>query len=90
MLKESTQGKKYKEIEDKISDALSFMEACGINPDNNRRLRTVNFYTSHEALLLPFEQAMTRIDSTTGEHHDTSAHFVWIGDRTRQPRWRTC
>ena len=80
----SPQGKKYKEIEDKISDALSFMEACGINPESNRRLRTVNFYTSHEALLLPFEQAMTRIDSTSGEHHDTSAHFVWIGDRTRQ------
>ncbi len=60
------------------------MEACGINPEHNRRLRTVNFYTSHEALLLPFEQAMTRIDSTSGEYHDTSAHFVWIGDRTRQ------
>ena len=79
-----TKGK-YKEIEDKISDALSFMEACGITPENNRRLRTVNFYTSHEALLLPFEEAMTRVDSTTGEYHDTSAHFVWIGDRTRQP-----
>ena len=59
------------------------MEACGINPDTNRKLRTVNFYTSHEALLLPFEEAMTRVDSTTGEYHDTSAHFVWIGDRTR-------
>ena len=47
-------------------------------------LRTVNFYTSHEALLLPFEEAMTRVDSTTGEFHDPSAHFVWIGDRTRQ------
>jgi len=82
---QSSQGKKFKEIEDKISDALSFMEACGINPEHNRRLRTVNFYTSHEALLLPFEQAMTRIDSTSGEYHDTSAHFVWIGDRTRQP-----
>ena len=83
-INEKTKGK-YKEIEEKISDALSFMEACGINPDTNRRLRTVNFYTSHEALLLPFEEAMTRIDSTTGEYHDTSAHFVWIGDRTRQP-----
>jgi 3-deoxy-7-phosphoheptulonate synthase len=83
-INEKTKGK-YKEIEDKISDALSFMEACGINSDNNRRLRTVNFYTSHEALLLPFEEAMTRVDSTTGEYHDTSAHFVWIGDRTRQP-----
>ena len=83
-IKDKTKGK-YKEIEDKISDALAFMEACGINPDNNRRLRTVNFYTSHEALHLPFEESMTRIDSTTGEYHDTSAHFVWIGDRTRQP-----
>ncbi len=83
-IKDKTKGK-YKEIEDKISDALAFMQACGINSDNNRRLRTVNFYTSHEALLLPFEEAMTRIDSTTGEYHDTSAHFVWIGDRTRQP-----
>ena len=83
-INEKTKGK-YKEIEEKISDALSFMEACGINPDTNRRLRTVNFYTSHEALLLPFEEAMTRVDSTTGEYHDTSAHLVWIGDRTRQP-----
>ena len=83
-IKEKTKGK-YKEIEDKISDALAFMEACGINSDNNRRLRTVNIHTSHEALLLPFEEAMTRVDSTTGEYHDTSAHFVWIGDRTRQP-----
>ena len=82
-INKKTKGK-YKEIEDKISDALSFMEACGINPDTNRRLKTVDFYTSHEALLLPFEETMTRIDSTTGEYHDTSAHFVWIGDRTRQ------
>jgi 3-deoxy-7-phosphoheptulonate synthase len=80
----SAQGKRFKEIQEKISDALTFMEACGINPDSNRRLRTVNFFTSHEALLLPFEETMTRIDSTTGEYHDTSAHFVWIGDRTRQ------
>ena len=80
----SQQGRMFKELEDKVSYALSFMEACGITPESNRRLRTVNFYTSHEALLLPFEEAMTRIDSTTGEYHDTSAHFVWIGDRTRQ------
>ena len=84
-LKKSPEGKKFKELEDKIADALSFMDACGINSDFNRRLKTVNMYTSHEALLLPFEQSMTRVDSTTGEHHDTSAHFVWIGDRTRQP-----
>ena len=61
------------------------MDACGINSDFNRRLKTVNLFTSHEALLLPFEESMTRIDSTTGKYHDTSAHFVWIGDRTRQP-----
>ena len=83
-IKKTQQDKKFKELEDKIADALAFMEACGINSDFNRRLKTVNFWTSHESLLLPFEQAMTRVDSTTGEHHDTSAHFVWIGDRTRQ------
>tara|TARA_B100000579_G_scaffold419006_1_gene417158 strand:- start:731 stop:2110 length:1380 start_codon:yes stop_codon:yes gene_type:complete len=83
-IKKSPQAKKFRELEDKIADALAFMDACGINSDFNRRLKTVNFWTSHEALLLPFEESMTRIDSTTGEYHDTSAHFVWIGDRTRQ------
>ena len=83
-IKTSPQAKKFKELEDKISYALAFMEACGITPEFNRRLYTVNFWTSHEALHLPFEESMTRIDSTTGEYHDTSAHFVWIGDRTRQ------
>jgi len=83
-IKKSPQHKKFKELEDKIADALAFMDACGINSDFNRRLKTVNFWTSHESLLLPFEESMTRIDSTTGEYHDTSAHFVWIGDRTRQ------
>ncbi len=83
-IKNSPQAAKFKELEDKIADALAFMEACGITAEFNRRLKTVNFWTSHEALLLPFEESMTRVDSTTGEHHDTSAHFVWIGDRTRQ------
>jgi len=83
-IKKSPQAKKFKELEDRIADALAFMDACGINSEFNRRLKTVNFWTSHEALLLPFEESMTRVDSTTGEHHDTSAHFVWIGDRTRQ------
>ncbi len=83
-IKKSPQHKKFKDLEDKIADALAFMDACGINSDFNRRLKTVNFWTSHEALLLPFEESMTRTDSTTGEYHDTSAHFVWIGDRTRQ------
>ena len=83
-IKKSPQDKKFKELEDKIADALAFMEACGITSDFNNRLYTVNFWTSHEALHLPFEESMTRVDSTTGEYHDTSAHFVWIGDRTRQ------
>ena len=83
-IKNSPALKRFKELEDRIADALAFMDACGINSDFNRRLKTVNFWTSHEALLLPFEETMTRTDSTTGENHDTSAHFVWIGDRTRQ------
>ena len=83
-IKNSPQAAKFKDLEDKIADALAFMEACGITAEFNRRLKTVNFWTSHEALLLPFEESMTRVDSTTGEYHDTSAHFVWIGDRTRQ------
>jgi 3-deoxy-7-phosphoheptulonate synthase len=83
-IKNSPELKRFKELEDRIADALAFMDACGINSDFNRRLKTVNFWTSHEALLLPFEESMTRVDSTTGEYHDTSAHFVWIGDRTRQ------
>jgi len=83
-IKNSPELKRFKELEDNIANALAFMDACGINSDFNRRLKTVNFWTSHEALLLPFEEAMTRVDSTTGEYHDTSAHFVWIGDRTRQ------
>jgi 3-deoxy-7-phosphoheptulonate synthase len=61
------------------------MEACGITPTSTPNLRQVEFYTSHEALLLGYEEAMTRIDSTSGDWYDTSAHMVWIGDRTRQP-----
>jgi len=83
-IKKSPEAKRFKDLEDQIEKALAFMDACGINSDFNRRLKTVNFWTSHEALLLPFEESMTRTDSTTGENHDTSAHFVWIGDRTRQ------
>ena len=83
-IKNTPEAKRFKELEDRIADSLAFMDACGINSDFNRRLKTVNFWTSHEALLLPFEETMTRVDSTTGENHDTSAHFVWIGDRTRQ------
>ena len=81
---DSPQGQKYREIANKISDTLAFMNAIGISSQNTRRLRAVDFYTSHEALLLPYEECLTRTDSTSGEVYDTSAHMVWIGDRTRQ------
>jgi 3-deoxy-7-phosphoheptulonate synthase len=76
-------AKKYKETADRIGEALSFMAACGITPDTVPQIKSTSFYTSHEALLLPYEQAMTRQDSLTGQWYDTSAHFLWIGDRTR-------
>ena len=80
----SPSGERYRALADRISETLEFMEACGITPDSAPQLRTTEFYTSHEALLLGYEQAMTRIDSTTGDWYDTSAHQLWIGDRTRQ------
>jgi 3-deoxy-7-phosphoheptulonate synthase len=80
----SPAGERYGALADRISETLEFMEACGITPDSAPQLRTTEFYTSHEALLLGYEQAMTRIDSTTGDWYDTSAHLLWIGDRTRQ------
>ncbi|PZO87483.1 MAG: 3-deoxy-7-phosphoheptulonate synthase class II [Sphingomonas sanxanigenens] len=76
-------ARKYAEMADRISEALDFMAACGINPETVPQLKATSFYTSHEALLLPYEQAMTRQDSLTGDWYDTSAHFLWIGDRTR-------
>ncbi|MGF1648917.1 MAG: class II 3-deoxy-7-phosphoheptulonate synthase [Hyphomicrobiaceae bacterium] len=81
----SPQGHRYKEFADRISETLSFMRACGITSDSTPQLRTTDFYTSHEALLLGYEQAMTRLDSTSGNWYATSGHMVWIGDRTRQP-----
>jgi len=81
---DSPQGKRYQEIADRISEAIAFMEACGITPESVPQMKQVQVYTSHEALLLGYEEAMTRVDSTTGDWYDTSAHFVWIGDRTRQ------
>ncbi len=80
----SPAGERYRELADRITEALSFMEACGLTPESIPVLRETDFYTSHEALLLGYEQAMTRIDSTTGQWYDTSAHMLWIGDRTRQ------
>ena len=73
----------YQQLADRIGEALDFMAACGVNPETVPQLKGTQFYTSHEALLLPYEQALTRQDSLTGDWYDTSAHFIWIGDRTR-------
>jgi 3-deoxy-7-phosphoheptulonate synthase len=76
-------AKKFKDVADKIGEALDFMAACGIDPETVPQLKGTNFYTSHEALLLPYEEALTRQDSLTGGWYDCSAHMLWIGDRTR-------
>jgi 3-deoxy-7-phosphoheptulonate synthase len=80
----SPAAERYKKLADRIGESIEFMEACGITADSVPQMRQVDFYTSHEALLLGFEQAMTRVDSTSGDWYDTSAHMLWIGDRTRQ------
>jgi len=80
----SPQGERYEKLADQISKSLDFMKACGVTPDSVPQMSQVEFYTSHEALLLGYEEAMTRIDSTSGEWYDTSAHMLWIGHRTRQ------
>jgi 3-deoxy-7-phosphoheptulonate synthase len=77
-------GERYRDMADRIAEALSFMEACGIDSSNAPAVQQTRFYTSHEALLLGYEEAMTRIDSTSGDWYDTSGHMLWIGDRTRQ------
>src|SRR5882762_7442508 len=83
-VKDSPQSRRYTELADRISEALGFMQAIGLDLEDHPELRTTDIYTSHEALLLGFEQAMARIDSTSGEWYSTSGHFLWIGDRTRQ------
>ena len=81
----SPQGRRYESFADQITEALGFMSAIGVSSDTHRELRETDFYTSHEALLLPYEEALTRTDSTRGGWYDVSAHFLWVGDRTRQP-----
>ena len=78
------QAERYSELADRIDEAMNFMAACGLTPEVAPQLRETDFYTSHEALLLGYEEAMTRVDSTSGAWYDTSAHLLWIGDRTRQ------
>jgi len=80
----SPQEERYQALCDRLTEALAFMKACGVNAGNTPQLRETELFTSHEALLLPFEEALTRVDSTTGQYYDCSAHMLWIGDRTRQ------
>ena len=80
----SPAGAQYKEIADGITNALAFMRACGIASEDHPALHEVDFYTSHEALLLGYEEALTRSDSMSGDWYDCSAHMLWIGERTRQ------
>jgi 3-deoxy-7-phosphoheptulonate synthase len=77
-------AERYQDLASRIDETLSFMAACGMTSATTRDLRETDFYISHEALLLPFEQALARVDSTTGDWYGCSAHFLWIGDRTRQ------
>ncbi|MCH7788826.1 MAG: 3-deoxy-7-phosphoheptulonate synthase class II [Acidobacteria bacterium] len=80
---ESRAGQRYELVASEIERAMRFMEACGVNTTNTPAMHQVDFYTSHEALILPYEEALTRQDSMTGEWYDCSAHMLWIGERTR-------
>ena len=79
------EAEKYREMAERIGDTLDFMEAAGIRDEASHTMQTVDFYTSHEALLLEYEEALTRVDSTSGKWLAGSGHMIWIGDRTRQP-----
>ncbi len=81
---DSPLGHRYKEMADRLTETLEFMAACGMTSENAPQIRETEFFTSHEALLLHYEQALTRVDSLTGKWYGCSAHMLWIGDRTRQ------
>ncbi len=83
-VKDSPQSHRYQELADRITETLAFMRAIGLDAETHPELRQTDVYTSHEALLLGYEQALTRIDSTSGDPYATSGHMLWIGDRTRQ------
>ncbi|MEL7164044.1 MAG: 3-deoxy-7-phosphoheptulonate synthase class II [Pseudomonadota bacterium] len=82
---EGPEAEKYREIASRIQDTIDFMSAAGITADTTHEFSTVEFYTSHESLLLEYEEALTRVDSTSGKWLAGSGHMIWIGDRTRQP-----
>ena len=81
---DSPLGERYRDLANRLDETLAFMAACGLTSETTPQLRETDFFTSHEGLLLNYEQAMTRVDSTTGDWYDTSAHMLWIGDRTRR------
>jgi 3-deoxy-7-phosphoheptulonate synthase len=81
----SPEGRRYARVADEITRALAFLKACGIDVDHDPTFHTVDFWTSHEALILGYEEALTRRDSLTGDWYDCSAHLVWVGERTRDP-----
>jgi 3-deoxy-7-phosphoheptulonate synthase len=83
-VREGAVGERYRDLADRITQALHFIEACGITAENSPQIRETVIYSSHEALLLHYEEALTRRDSITGKWYDCSAHMLWIGDRTRQ------
>ncbi|MCY4336867.1 MAG: 3-deoxy-7-phosphoheptulonate synthase class II [Litoreibacter sp.] len=82
---EGEQAKEYRDMANRIQDSLDFMSSAGLTSSRNAELSTVDFYTSHESLLLEYEEALTRVDSTSGKWLAGSGHMIWIGDRTRQP-----
>ena len=84
-VKDTPQSAQYAELAERISESLDFMSAIGFNAEQYSKLRETEFFTSHEALLLGYEEAMTRTDSTSGNPYATSGHMIWVGDRTRQP-----
>ena len=84
----SAEGRRYERIASEIDRALRFMAACGIDLGAEEGLHEVDFWTSHEALILPYEECLTRVDSLTGDWYDCSAHMVWVGDRTPPARRR--
>jgi len=80
----SPTGERYRDMANRLDETLAFMAACGLTSETTPQIRETDFFTSHEALLLNYEQSMTRVDSTTGDWYDTSAHMVWVGERTRE------
>ena len=84
-IEKSPASERYQDLANRLDEALAFMAACGLTSETTPQIRETDFYTSHEALLLAYEEAMTRVDSTSGDWYDTSAHLLWVGDRTRDP-----